>query len=73
MALGLPPARVLRQVVGRGAALVGAGIGVGLGAALGVARSLATLLYGVRAADPATLLAATLLLLAVGLLALPGG
>jgi putative ABC transport system permease protein len=69
MALGLPPARVLRQVVGHGTALVGAGIGVGILASVVLARSLASLLYGVRAADPMALMAATLALLAVGMLA----
>jgi putative ABC transport system permease protein len=69
VALGLPPARVMRQVVGRGAALVGLGAVVGVGAALVLARLLASLLYGVGAADPVALTAATLALLAVGVLA----
>lgn len=69
MALGLPPARVLRQVVGHGTALVGVGIVVGVAASLVLARSLASLLYGVRAADPMALTVATLALLAVGMLA----
>jgi predicted permease len=69
VALGLPPARVLGRVVGRGAALVGVGVAAGVGASVALARWLAALLYGVRAVDPATLLAATLMLLAVGLLA----
>ncbi len=69
MALGLPPARVLRQVVGHGATLISAGIVVGIAASVVLARSLAALLYGVRAADPIALMAATLALLAVGVLA----
>ncbi len=69
VALGLPPARVLRQVVGRGAALVSLGIVVGVAASVVLARSLAALLYGVGAADPLALMAATLALLAVGMLA----
>jgi putative ABC transport system permease protein len=69
VALGLPPARVLRQVVGHGAALVSVGIVVGVVASVVLARSLASLLYGVRAADPVALMAATLALLAVGVLA----
>lgn len=69
VALGLAPRRVVRQVVGRGAALVGAGALIGVAAALVLARSLSSLLYGVEAADPATLLAVTLLLLAMGMLA----
>jgi ABC-type lipoprotein release transport system permease subunit len=69
VALGLPPARVMRQVVGRGAALVGLGAVVGIAAALLLARLLASLLYGVGATDPVALMAATLALLAVGVLA----
>jgi ABC-type antimicrobial peptide transport system permease subunit len=69
VALGLPPARVLRQVVGHGAALVGAGIAIGVLASIVLARSLASLLYGVQAADPVALMAATLSLLAVGVFA----
>jgi ABC-type antimicrobial peptide transport system permease subunit len=69
MALGLQPARVVQQVVGQGAALVGVGIVIGLIAAVVLARSLASLLYGVQAADPMALMAATLALLTVGVLA----
>jgi ABC-type antimicrobial peptide transport system permease subunit len=69
VALGLSPARVLRQVVGRGAALVGAGVVVGALASVILGRWLASLLYGVHAADPVALTAAALALLAVGVLA----
>ncbi len=69
VALGLAPARVVQQVVGRGAALVGLGIVVGVAASVVLARSLASLLYGVQAADPMALMASTLALLAAGMLA----
>jgi len=69
VALGLSPVRVMQQVVGRGAALVGLGAVAGVGAALALARLLASLLYGVGATDPVALVAATLALLAVGVLA----
>jgi putative ABC transport system permease protein len=69
IALGLSPARVVRQVVGRGTALVGLGIVIGAGAAVVLARWLGSLLYGVGAADPLALVAATLALLTVGMLA----
>lgn len=69
IALGLTPARVVRHVVGHGTALVGLGILIGVAAAVVLARSLASLLYGVGAADPLALLAATLALLAAGVLA----
>jgi predicted lysophospholipase L1 biosynthesis ABC-type transport system permease subunit len=69
IALGLHPARVVRQVVGRGGALVGAGIGVGLIGFLALARLLASFLYGVGTADPLALAGATAVLLGAGLLA----
>lgn len=69
IALGLTPSRVVRHVVGRGTALVGLGILIGTIAAIVLARSLASLLYGVGAADPMALLAATLALLTAGVLA----
>lgn len=69
MALGMRPARVTRQIVGRGGILVGTGIVIGLGAFFFLARVLASFLYGVGAADPVSLAAATAILLAAGLLA----
>ena len=69
IALGLSPARVVRQVVGRGTVLVALGLVIGGGAAVVLARSLAALLYGVGAADPLALLAAAVALLTVGMLA----
>lgn len=69
MALGLAPATVVRQVLGRGMALVAAGSVVGVVAALLLTRLLSSLLYGVRAADPLALAAAVITLLMVGSLA----
>lgn len=69
LALGLTPARVVAQVVGRGGRLVLLGSALGTIAVLGLARLLASLLYGVSAVDPLALLGATLLLLLVGMLA----
>jgi putative ABC transport system permease protein len=69
LALGLTPARVVAQVVGRGGRLVLLGSVVGTIGVLGLARLLATLLYGVSAVDPLALLGATVLLLLVGMLA----
>jgi putative ABC transport system permease protein len=68
LALGLTPARVVAQVVGRGGRLVLLGSVVGTIAVLGLARLLASLLYGVSAVDPLALLGATGLLLLVGML-----
>jgi putative ABC transport system permease protein len=69
LALGQQPLLVMRQVVGRGLALVAIGAAVGLGAAFGVSRWLASLLYDVRPTDPVAMAGAVVLLLAVGILA----
>ena len=69
IALGQRPARVVRQVVGRGAALVAFGSAIGIAAAIGVTKVLASLLYGVQATDPLALAAAVAVLLAVGVIA----
>ncbi len=69
IALGQMPSHVIRQVVGRGAALVAAGSALGIAAALAVTKVLATLLYGVKATDPVSLMSAVALLLLVGTLA----
>jgi putative ABC transport system permease protein len=69
IALGQQPSRVVRQVVGRGAALVAAGSAIGIAAALAVSRLLASLLYGVEATDPIAMAAAVATLLMVGMLA----
>jgi putative ABC transport system permease protein len=69
IALGEPPTRVVRQVVGRGVALVAAGSAIGVLAALGVTRLLASLLYGIEPNDPIALGAAVVVLLMVGMLA----
>ena len=69
MALGAGRRQVLSGVVGRTAALVGAGLALGLAGALALTRTMAGLLYEVSATDPATYLAVALLLAAVALLA----
>jgi putative ABC transport system permease protein len=69
IALGQMPSRVVRQVVGRGAALVAAGSAIGSAAALILTKALATLLYGVKATDPVSLIAAVVVLQLVGILA----
>jgi putative ABC transport system permease protein len=69
IALGLRPARVVGQVVGRGGALVGAGIVLGVAGFLALARVLGGFLYGVGTADPVTLAGAAAVLMGTGLIA----
>ncbi|HEV7668921.1 MAG TPA: ADOP family duplicated permease [Thermoanaerobaculia bacterium] len=69
IALGLKPARVVSQVMGRGLRLVALGSAAGIVAALLSTRLLASLLYGVGATDPRALAGAVLALLGVGALA----
>ncbi|MGE5744974.1 MAG: ABC transporter permease [Gemmatimonadota bacterium] len=69
MALGAEPRRVRDLVVGQGAMLAGAGLVLGLAGALALTRVLTTLLYGVGARDPLTLVGVALTLGLVALLA----
>ena len=69
MALGARQSDVLTMVLGQGMILVMVGVGIGLAGALAVTRVLSSLLYGVTATDPATLLGVSLLLVVVALLA----
>jgi len=65
MALGAAPARIVRQVLGRVAALVAAGVGLGIVASVWLARFAAALFYGIGPRDPATLAGAAIALAAV--------
>ena len=69
IAIGMPPSRVVSQVVGRGLSLVATGSVLGVAAAVGVTRVLSSLLYGVQPTDPLALGGAVVILLAVGALA----
>jgi putative ABC transport system permease protein len=69
IALGLPPTRLVSQVVTRGLTLVGLGSAVGVASALLLTNLLSSLLYGVSAADPQAIAGAVLALLLVGSLA----
>jgi putative ABC transport system permease protein len=69
IALGQHPLLVIRQVVGRGAALVAIGSAIGIALAMGASRLLASLLYGVQPTDPLAMAGAIAVLLAVGMLA----
>jgi putative ABC transport system permease protein len=69
MALGASFGDILRLVVGQGAKLALFGVAIGTPAALALARLIQSLLFGISASDPLTLIAVGLLLLLVGLLA----
>jgi predicted permease len=69
MALGANRREVLWLVVSRGLRLTLAGVAFGMAASFGLTRLLGGLLFGVKPADPTTLIAVTLLLTAVALVA----
>jgi putative ABC transport system permease protein len=69
MALGARSQNVLSLVVGQGMALVMSGVALGSIAAFAVTRLIGSLLFGVTAADPATFVSASLLLVGVAALA----
>ena len=68
-ALGASRGEIVGLVLRQGMKLAAIGMAGGLVAALALTRFMADLLYGVRPADPATLVAVTLLLGAIALLA----
>jgi predicted permease len=67
VALGAARGDVLRMIVWQGAKLAAIGVAAGLAAAFGLTRVIASLLYGVKAADPMTFAGVAL---AIGLVAL---
>lgn len=69
MALGARPTNVLKLVLRQGIALAITGSVVGIGVALGVTRYLKSMLYGVNADDPVTMIAVAVLLVVVALAA----
>jgi putative ABC transport system permease protein len=69
IALGLPPQRVVSQVVSRGFALAAAGSVIGIVAVIVGARRLNTLLYEVTPADARALMSAVFVLLVIAMVA----
>jgi ABC-type antimicrobial peptide transport system permease subunit len=57
MALGASPLHILRMVAGEAALLTGIALALGLAGALASTRLLGSVLYGVHANDPASLIA----------------
>jgi putative ABC transport system permease protein len=68
-ALGARAGDLLRMVVASGLRITAIGLAIGLAAAATLTRSLGSLLFGVKPMDPATFLAAPVILAAVALLA----
>lgn len=69
MALGAQRKDVLKLVIGEGFRLTFIGVAIGIVGGLALTRFLSSLLYGVKATDPLTFVAVSLVLLAVALLA----
>jgi putative ABC transport system permease protein len=69
MALGAQPGAISGMVLRQGMAPVAAGLVAGVAAALGLGRLLGSLLFGVNAADPATVASVVTILAAVAALA----
>ena len=69
LALGAQSTGVLRLVITQGMQRVGIGLGVGLIGALAATRVLSSLLFGVKAVDPATFVAVFAVLLGVAFVA----
>ncbi len=69
MALGADRAAIRKLVVWHGMSLAVTGVVVGIGAAFGLTRLMASLLFGVKAWDPAVFVTVPVILSAVALLA----
>ncbi len=69
MALGAQSGEVLRQVLKEGARMVAVGLALGLMGSLAATRFIATLLFGVKPADPLTFSAVAAMLIIVALVA----
>jgi putative ABC transport system permease protein len=69
MALGAQPGDLLTMVLSQGCRVALIGLAIGLVGALLTARLLSSLLFGLKATDPATFIAAAVLLSTVALLA----
>jgi putative ABC transport system permease protein len=68
-ALGASAGDLLRLVIGGGMLLAGIGVALGIAGAFGLTRLLSSLLFGVTATDPLTMVAVVVILCSVALLA----
>jgi ABC-type antimicrobial peptide transport system permease subunit len=69
MALGAAPSGIFKQIVGYGLRLSALGVAIGFLAALGLTRLMTAMLVGIRATDPSTFAAMTLLFFLVAVIA----
>ncbi len=69
MALGASRTAILGLVLGQGLLTAAFGVALGFAASLAMTRTMASLLFGLKATDPLTLVAVALLLMSVALLA----
>ena len=69
MALGAEPARVVRMVLGEASWMVLIGVVAGMAGALALGHLIASMLYGLKAWDPTTFIAASALLIVVAVAA----
>ncbi|HKV99928.1 MAG TPA: ABC transporter permease [Vicinamibacterales bacterium] len=69
LAMGATRGDIMRLVLSQAARLTAIGLAVGLGLAIGAAQLFGSLLVGVRPVDPATLIAVTLLLSVIAIVA----
>ncbi len=69
MALGAQPSDILKLVVGQGLILVLIGVSIGAVGSFALTGLMTSLLFGIRATDPATFVSVAVLLIAVTLLA----
>jgi putative ABC transport system permease protein len=69
MALGSQRSRVVRLILGEVAVLIGIGVVVGVGLTLAGSKAASSLLYGLKAYDPLTIILALVILAAIGLAA----
>jgi putative ABC transport system permease protein len=69
VALGAHHRDLSRLVIGQGALLVLIGAAIGIAAAVGVTRFMASMLFGIKATDPATFIGVAIMLVVVALAA----